>query len=106
MQRHFLARLDRFVERRDQFQALAALQTIDQRTALMHQAIDYILIIGLVPKAIDVGRVDRKLLYHILVRWQFVDEPPVPDLVDGEAGDLDRALLAEDRQRAFEIGRP
>ena len=37
---------------------------------------------------------------------KFVDKAPVPDLVDGEAGDLDRALLAEDRERAFEIGRP
>ena len=36
---------------------------------------------------------------------EFVDETPVPDLVDGKARDLDRALLAQDRERAFEIGR-
>ena len=44
MQRHLLAGLDRLVERRDQLQALAAFETVNQRCALMHQAIDDVVI--------------------------------------------------------------
>ena len=72
----------------------------------MDQAIDHMLIIGLMAEAVDVRRIDGEFLDHVLVRRQFVDEPPVPDLVDGKARDFDRAALAQDRERAFEIGRP
>ena len=69
-QRHFLAGLDRFVERGDQFQALAPLEAVDQRRALVDQAIDHVLVIGLVAEAVDVRRIDGKFLDHVLVRRQ------------------------------------
>ena len=103
---HFLAGFDRFIECGNQFEALAALETVHQRGALMDQAIDHMLIIGLMTEAIDVGRIDREFLDHVLVGGKFVDKSPVPDLVDGEARDFNRALLAQDRERSLEIGRP
>ena len=64
------AGLDRLVERRDQFQALATLQTVDQRRALVDQAIDHMLVVGLMAEAVDIRRIDGKLLDHVLVRRQ------------------------------------
>ena len=93
MKRHLLPGLDGFVERGDQFQALAALKPVDQSRPPISETLDDVLIIGLVAEAIDVRWVDRKLFDHLLVRRQLVDEAPVADLVHGKAGDLDRSLL-------------
>src|ERR1700761_2189580 len=104
MKRDLLAGLDRFIERSDQLEALAALQSIDQGRVLISQAIDHVLVIGLMTEAVDVRRIDREFLDHLLVRRRLLDEAPVPDLVHGKARDLDRAFLAEDRKRPFEVG--
>src|SRR5207302_3108825 len=96
--------LDRFVERGDQFQAFAPLKTIYQCRTLVDETIDDVLIIGLMTKAVDIRRIDRKLFNHLLVRGEFVDETPVPDLIDGKARDFNRTLLPQDRERTFEIG--
>src|SRR5882724_1318314 len=102
---NFQARFDRFIKRRDQFEALASLQAIDQSGALMDQTIDHVLIIGLMAKAIDIWGIDGEFFDHVPVRRKFIDKTPVPDLVHGEARDFNGALLPKDRERAFKIGR-
>src|SRR6202022_3034479 len=99
-QRHFLASLDRLIERGNQFQTFAPLKTIHQRRTLIDQAIDDMLVIGLMAEAVDVRRIDRKFLNHILVRRKLVDKTPMSDLIYGETCDFHHALFSEDRERA------
>ena len=66
-----------------------------QRRAI-DQAIDHVLIIGLMAEAVDVRRIDGEFLDHVPVRRALVGKPPMPDLVDGKAGDFNCAPLAQD----------
>ena len=68
--RHLGAGLDQFVERGNQFQALAPFEAVDQRRTLVHQAVDHVLVIGLMAEAVDVRRIDGKFLDHVLVGRQ------------------------------------
>src|SRR5207253_1470913 len=102
---HFGASLDRFIERRNQFQALASLQPVDQSRALIGETVDHMLIIGLMAEAIYVRRIDGKLLNHILVGGKLVNKPPVPDLVDSKARYFNRPLFTQNRKRPLEVGR-
>src|SRR5438552_3966110 len=65
MQRNFLAGLDRLVESGDQFQTLASFKTIHQGRALVSEAIDHVLIVGLMAKAVDIRRIDGKFFHHL-----------------------------------------
>src|SRR5258708_71828 len=104
MQWDFVAGFDRLIERGNQFQALSSLEAVHQGRTLMDQTIHDMLIIGLMAEAIHVRRIDRELLDDVLVRRKFIDKAPMPDLVDGETGDLNGTLFSQDRERAFEIG--
>src|SRR5438552_3422238 len=106
VQRNLPTGLDRLIERGDQFQALATLQPVDESGRLVFQTINHMIVIGFMPKPVDIRRVDGEPLDDLPVRRKFVDKTPMPDLVDGEARDLDGALLPQNRERAFEIRWP
>src|SRR5690606_4128420 len=78
------AGLDRFVDRRDQLEALTSLQPVDQLLAVVPDAVDDVLVERLVPKAVNVRRVDRVLLENFCVLGLRLHELPMLQLVDRE----------------------
>ena len=66
----------RLVQSRNQFDALPAFDPVDQRSRPIGQAVDNVLIICLVSKSVDIGRVDRILLDDFFVFGQLVRELP------------------------------
>ena len=91
--------------RHDQFEAAATFVAIDQGLLARIQAVDHVLVVRLVTEAVNVRRIDREPLHHVGVALQSVDELPSANLVDGKAGNLDRASGAEHRERSFEVSR-
>src|SRR4051812_38834882 len=96
-QHHFLAGLDRFVDRVDDLDRLAPLESVHERGTLAADRADHVLEKRLVPEAIDVVGYGARLVDHALVLLSGVLELPGRQLVDGEAADHDGAALAEDR---------
>src|SRR5205807_3927804 len=102
-QLHGTLRLDRLVNRRDELKTLAPLQAVDQMPLVVEDALHDVLVVGMVAKPVHVRRIDGVLFHYLLVARRGMGEVPGAHLVDSKPGNLDAAVLTEDRDRALQI---
>ena len=64
-QRHLPASFNRFVDGVDELKTLPSNQAIHKVLLIIGNAIDYMFVISLMTKSIDVGGIDRLFFHHI-----------------------------------------
>jgi hypothetical protein len=94
--RYLAASLDGLVQRGEQFDVLAAFESVHERLLSPFEAGDHMFVVGLVTEAVDVGWIDGELLPYVGIVFRGLAELPGTDTVDGEAPDLDGPAFTED----------
>src|SRR5262249_4577500 len=94
-QRDLAPRVDRFVDRVDDLDRLAALQAVDERGALTADRADHVLDERLVAETVDVVGHRARFLDDRFVLGRLIFELPGNELVDGKAPDHDSAVLTQ-----------
>ena len=92
-QKDFFSRLDRFINGADQFHAFSTLQAINEILTTMGDAINHMLIVGLMAKTIDIGWIHGELLKNFIVTILFLLKVPRLHLVEGKTANYNTAFL-------------